>query len=210
MNNKLIKSNIGDKNKIIRIIIVFLVVIGMLLVLDYFNCFNLINTDNLNWDFISIVFHTAVTLFAFILTYTVFNNYQNERIINENKATENQRKIAIILLRTACRDFDSSQSILNEQFIKDFQDLDIKLKDNLINDVFNSNNGTNELIIDFAAKGLVDSDLIGLYLEIKQLNDCFVKICFHNSYNSSIENWRNKLLGKLHDMDDRIGGIFDE
>lgn len=210
MKNKRIISNIGDKSKIIKIVIIFVVIIGILLVLDYFNCFNLINTDNLNWNFISIVFHTAVTLFAFILTYTVFNNYQNEKIGNENEATENQKEIAKILLRTACRDFNSSQSVLDERYIDGFQNLDTKLKDNLINDVFNSNNSTNELIIDFAAKGLVDSDLIELYLEIKQLNDSFVKICFHTSYNSSIENWRNKLLGKLHDMDDKIGGIFDE
>lgn len=197
-----------NKKTIAKIIVPFFIGVIVLILIDFFD---LAQGHRFNWDFISVLSRDTVTVVVFIITYVVFNKYQNDKIQTDLEKAKNQKEVAYTLLRKEFRHLNSIQEMLSDDFIETFKKLsydEIK-KINLLSLM---DFEYDDSIVEFAKNGIISGEDFKSYIEIRLICNTFIKVIETKTDSLiGVNKFRDLLLNELKNVETRIGGnILDE
>ncbi len=148
------------KKNIITSSILFVILTIIAIVLDYFN---LIGSDNINWDFISLLINNGVVVLLYFFTYCIIDK---RTVTKEN----NQGKTAQVMLKETYKIIKDNMTIWTPELVKTY--IVPKANFDTTSDPFVEHLKTipfqyDEDIIEFAKNGIISDKDFSTYIKIK-------------------------------------------
>lgn len=177
-NNKLVNKQKRSKNfkRISAAVIIWLIVNLIYLTTDYLNLFSVIgiNTEQINFDFASIVISNGVVILLYIITYLALDS-------RDIKKKKNQRATAeLLLLSTYKETLETVKLFQKDEAAKaaqrHCQPNKLNFQDPVMQQYINLPFTYNDMICEFAKEGVIADNEFNDYIKIRKLYKSHINI----------------------------------
>ena len=199
------------QKKVKKIIVPIIIFLAIYIFFDYINIPWLIGikTDNINIDVFGMLFDSVVVISLYAISFYYIDNKQNEKDANAKDF------VNLLIKKTYQECFEYLKMLDNRELIKDYiipkVDGNKSTSENkVISNIQESPFSTFDTIIDLAASGHVEKDIIDNYLDIKKEYQSLInmKIILYDLIEQETDGQR-VLYSNIQSRDDLLKGKLE-